>query len=205
MMCDFNDVRLASKVRRTFWLVKKMLKLKSVFCAHVFLFLLLNSVGCAPKAEDAAEAPEAIAEKARLAIDFQAVDLQNRPFSGLSLKGKTVLLDFWAVWCKPCIAAFPTLKKLNRDFEDKNFEVVGVAVYSGGPQEVAKFIAPHDLDYTVVVGSEDLVFQFGVIGYPTYLLVGPDGKIYKKYVGEAKNLYSEVKEGILKLEGKGKS
>ena len=139
-------------------------------------------------------------DTARLAIDFDAIDLKKQPFHGRSLKGKIVLLDFWAVWCKPCIAAFPTLEKLNKDFKDKNFEVVGVAVYSGGPEDVSKFLKQHELDYKIVVGDADLALRFGVIGYPSYFLVGPDGKVLKKYVGEAKDLYSEVKREILKLQ-----
>ena len=51
-----------------------------------------------------------------------------------------------------------------------------------------------------MVGDDDMVERFGVIGYPTYLLIGPDGKIHKKYVGEAKNLYSEVKKAVLGLQ-----
>ena len=136
----------------------------------------------------------------RLAINFQAIDLKGKTFNANSLKGKTVLLDIWAVWCAPCIAAFPTLKKLNQDLKKENFEVVGVAVYSGTYQDVRKFVAKHNLDYKIVVGDDDMVERFGVIGYPTYFLIGPDGKIHKKYVGEAKNLYSEVKKEVLRLQ-----
>jgi thiol-disulfide isomerase/thioredoxin len=141
-------------------------------------------------------------EAARLAVDFDAIDLKGRPFNGKVLKSKIVLLDFWAVWCKPCIAAFPTLRKLNKDFKDKNFEVVGVAVYSGGPEDVSKFLKKHEVDYKMVVGDDDLAIRFGVIGYPSYFLVGPDGKIHKKYVGEAKDLYSDVRKEILKFQPK---
>ncbi len=140
--------------------------------------------------------------KNRLAIDFQAIDLQEKPFNALSLKGKYVLLDFWAVWCAPCIAAFPTLKQLNKDLRANNFEVVGIAAYSGTAKDVSKFVEKHGLDYRVLVGGSDLVERFGVIGYPTYFLISPNGKVHKKYVGEAKNLYSEVKKEVLGLQQK---
>ena len=170
-----------------------------LLCVWVVYFSLHTDCGSQESKQDSV-AGRADSAAARLAVDFNAVDLQGQPFSAKTLKGKILLLDFWAVWCKPCIAAFPTLRKLNRDFKDKNFEVVGVAVYSGGPEDVSKFLQKHELDYMTVVGDDDLAIRFGVIGYPSYFLVGPDGKIHKKYVGEAKDLYGEVKKEILKLQ-----
>ena len=174
------------------------------FAFSYFLFgLIVNGyllTNCLSQKDNSNEVSQlAYSDTTLLAIDFQAIDLHNKPFHGMSLKGKTVLVDVWAVWCAPCIAAFPTLKQMNSDFKDKGFEVVGVAVYSGTPEDVSEFLKEHELNYKVVVGDADLVERFGVIGYPTYFLINPDGKIYKKYVGQAKNLYSEVKADILEL------
>ncbi|MEE8586532.1 MAG: TlpA disulfide reductase family protein [Acidobacteriota bacterium] len=118
--------------------------------------------------------------------DFQALDLEGKAFRGASLRGKVVLLDFWAVWCSPCIAAFPTLGKWQQEYGERGLEVVGIASYSGTPQDVAEFLRERAVSYTMVVGSEDLVEQFEVIGYPTYFLIGRDGKVFGKYVGEMK-------------------
>jgi len=142
---------------------------------------------------------EGQSEDRRITIDFNAIDLEGQPFNGLSLKGKIVLLDFWAIWCRPCIAAFPSLKKLNADFEDSGFAVVGIAAFSGTVDDVRKFAVVHKLDYTVLVGDQDLVQRFGVIGYPTYFLVRRDGTTFKKYVGEMENLYKEVEADILEI------
>ncbi len=134
----------------------------------------------------------AVAASNANALGFTAMDLDGKPFDGRTLKGKTILLDFWAVWCKPCLAAFPALKRLNRDFARRNFEVVGMAVYSGTPADVKKVVKEHGVDYRVLVGDEALVKRFGVIGYPSYFLVRPDGTIYKKYVGEVPDLYETI-------------
>lgn len=128
----------------------------------------------------------------RLDVDFEATDLESRPFRGLSLKGKTVLLDFWAVWCAPCLKAMPTLSRLHTDFAEQNFQVLGIAAYSGSPADVREFLKEHRLAYPVVVGDEDLVERYGVIGYPTYFLIGPDGTVRKKFFGEVDNLYQAV-------------
>ena len=154
---------------------------------------------CAAQSKENGPKQIANSDTSKLAINFQAVDLKGQAFNANSLKGKTVLLDFWAVWCTPCIAAFPTLKKLNQDLKKENFEVVGVAVYSGNYKDVRSFIEKHKLDYKIVVGDDDLVERFGVIGFPTYFLIAPDGNIHKNYVGEAKSLYSDVKKEIAEL------
>ncbi|MCI0485332.1 MAG: TlpA family protein disulfide reductase [Blastocatellia bacterium] len=134
------------------------------------------------------------------ALDFKATDLQGKPFDATPLKGRIVLLDFWAVWCPPCLAAMPVLKKLNRDFKSKGFSVVGIAVYSGTAEDIGEIVREHKVDYTVVVGDDDLVERFEVIGYPTYFLIAPDGRIYKKYVGEVEELYNEIASDIAALQ-----
>lgn len=133
------------------------------------------------------------------AVDFQAVDLQGGSFQGTSLKGQIVLVDFWAVWCPPCIAAIPTLNRLNKDLGPKDFRVLGVAVYSGTCEDVAQFVRAHGMDYTVVVGDEDLLERFQVIGFPTYVLLGPDGNVYRTYVGEMGGLERKLREDVAAL------
>ena len=128
----------------------------------------------------------------RLAIDFQATKLDGTPFNGTGLKGHVVLLDFWAVWCRPCLEAFPELNGLAHELADHDVEVIGIAVHSGSWEEVADFLEGYDVQYPVVVADEELVYRLDVIGYPTYLLVGQDGAIYKRYVGELPNLADRI-------------
>jgi len=125
-------------------------------------------------------------------IDFRATTLTGTPFHGSELAGKIVLLDFWAVWCPPCLKAIPTLSRLQRDLESSGFQVLGVASYSGSPEDVAAFVKEHDVHYPMVVGDDDLVERFDVIGYPTYFLIDTEGRIAKKYVGELDDLYDIV-------------
>ena len=136
----------------------------------------------------------------RLAIDFQATRLDGTLFNGSDLEGHVVLLDFWAVWCRPCIEAFPTLNHLARELADRDVELIGIAVHSGSPEEVADFLKGHELQYPVVVADEDLVYRLDVIGYPTYLLVGPDGAVYKRYVGALPNLTDRIIRDVVMLQ-----
>jgi thiol-disulfide isomerase/thioredoxin len=79
-----------------------------------------------------AKARDEVQRKARTesvgtqAPDFELNDLRNQPIKLSELKGKVVLLDFWATWCAPCLAALPDLELLNRDFKDKGLVVIGI-------------------------------------------------------------------------------
>ena len=138
----------------------------------------------------------------RLAIDFEATDLNGNAFHGIELKGRIVLLDFWAVWCPPCLDAFPKLTGLARELRDEQFDLVAIAAYSGSAAAVREFLEDYTADYTQVVGDEDLVYRYGVIGYPTYFLVDPEGNIYRKYVGALPGLIERVKADVSELKAK---
>ena len=154
----------------------------------------LSSSRCRPR-RSAAE-PQAAD---RLAIDFEATRLDGTPFDGLDLKGTVVLLDFWAVWCRPCIDAFPKLNALAEALVSSSVEVVGVTVHSGSRKEVAGFLEGYDVQYRVVVADDALAYRFDVIGFPTYLLVGPDGTIVKRYVGDLSDLTERITRDVMSL------
>ena len=134
-----------------------------------------------------------------IALNFEATDLDGHAFAGLSLRGKIVLIDFIAVWCAPCITSIPKLNQLDRKLHDLDFQVLGIAVYSGTVEEVRAFAEEHGVGYQVVVGDEDLVYGFEVIGYPTYFLIGRHGNIVRKYVGAKPDLFDRVEADISEL------
>ena len=136
-------------------------------------------------------------------IDFTATTLNAETFHGRSLLGKIVLIDFFAIWCGPCLEAFPVLNKLNEDLKKENFEVVGVAIYSGTIEDVKDILSNHDPRYNIYIGDDDeIVRKYGVIGFPTYVLFSPEGKIVKKYVGSREDFYETVAKDIRDLRNK---
>ena len=126
----------------------------------------------------------------------QATGLDGKAFDGGTLEGKIVLLDFWAVWCGPCLTAFPDLMRLNREYGDKNFEVIGIASYSGTTDDVRAVVERYDVDYTIVMGEVDLITKFRVVGMPTYFLMGRDGAVAGKYVGDIEDLFGRIASDI---------
>jgi len=125
------------------------------------------------------------------ALDFTATALDGTTFSGQSLAGKAVLLDFWGSWCAPCIHAFPTLVRLDHDFGER-LEVVGLAFYSGDLAEIAAFAAQHELSYTVLEGSDATIEKFEIVAFPTYVLISADGEVLFAQAGQVTDLYERV-------------
>ncbi|HMN41569.1 MAG TPA: redoxin family protein [Phycisphaerales bacterium] len=101
-----------------------------------------------------------------------------------SLKGKIVLLDFWATWCGPCKMAMPGVQKLHEKFKDKGVAVYGVDTFEHGSGEKArKYMADKKYTYGLLYSGDELAKAYGISGIPTFVLIGKDGKILHLGVG----------------------
>ena len=105
------------------------------------------------------------------------------PFS--EFRGKVILLDFWASWCGPCRNALPNLKRLQAVYGSPDFVVISI---SEDDDESAwrAFVSSHNMTWPQRLDSDGSIqSQFGVNALPTYVLIGRDGTILQKFVGEA--------------------
>ncbi len=118
-----------------------------------------------------------------LAADFSLKSFEGREITLSQLKGKVVLLDFWATWCGPCRESIPHLIQLYKDYRESGFEVVGLNVDKGDREVVRRFILSMDIPYPVVTAPEDVVRSYRVTGIPATFLIDKQGKIRERVVG----------------------
>lgn len=100
-----------------------------------------------------------------------------------SLKGKVVLVDFWATWCGPCVAELPHLQELYTAYQPKGFEVVGISLDTD-KAELESFIKAREVKWPILFEESDgagwgnkIASHYGISAIPTMILVGRDGKV----------------------------
>ena len=116
-------------------------------------------------------------------VEFEALDGKSVPLS--SLRGRVVLLNFWATWCLPCRAEIPEFNALQHDLESKGLSVVGVSVSPVDTSDsIRSFQKDIKQDYTVLRGAEEIGSKFGNgPGLPVTYVIDREGRIRQKFIG----------------------
>ena len=117
--------------------------------------------------------------------DFAVKDLQGHPLSSAELRGKVVLIDFWATWCQPCRKEMPGYQTLADEYGSRGFVVIGFKFDTmpdmEDPLQFAKGIGVH---YPLAVATDDVKTKFGGIeGLPTTMLYDRQGVLRMKVIG----------------------
>jgi len=114
---------------------------------------------------------------------FTATDLDGRTVSTAALRGKVIIVNFWATWCPPCREEIPDLVALQTKYKDK-LQIIGVSQDSGSVEQVKRFAAEHGMNYPTVMSSTELETLFpGVYALPTSFIIDRDGRLAQKHVG----------------------
>ena len=115
------------------------------------------------------------------------------------IKGKVVLLDFWASWCKPCEAALPTLQHVSKRYARDQFLLVSISVDENEPAWQG-FMTSHHMDWPQARDRDHkLQSMFGIKSFPTYILIDTEG-IMRSYVfGSGNESAAQLDEAVAKL------
>src|SRR5215813_8285852 len=158
------------------------------------LVLILSGCTSAPGARESA----ATVSKGP-APEFELENIAGGKTKAGDLKGKVLVVDFWATWCEPCIAEIPKFNRIASEYKGKDVEIVGITVESPH-DDIKPKVKETGMKYTVLIGNDAVVDGFGgIIGFPTTFVVTKDWKIYKKYLGALPDKDARIKKDIEKL------
>lgn len=168
----------------------------SAFCAStlrtatltLFAIVMLAESGyaAAPDLSTPAGASRAIEElKGKPAPGFALRSLDGRTVRLADLKGKVVLLNFWATWCAPCRVEMPMLAELHAQYRARGLEIIGISMDERGQEaQIAKFVATKGVKYPILLNDEKIGDSYaGARFLPQTFLVDRSGKVVDGFLG----------------------
>lgn len=130
------------------------------------------------------------------APEFSVTDIHGKTHSLSDYRGSVVLIDFWGIWCTPCVAEVPKLVAVYKKLHGNGFEIIGV--HLGRDVNARKFIKDRGMNWTHVLEEKDgaLNSLFRVDRWPTYYLIGRDGVILANELRPGEQLIKEVEKAF---------
>ena len=123
----------------------------------------------------------------QMAPVFEATDIDGKPVSLAGLRGKVVLIDFWATWCGPCRGEFPHLRRVHEKFAGERFIMLSISL-DEDCDKARNMIEKENLAWTQVCEGEwsgsQIAQLYNVMGIPSTWLIAPDGRIANKDLRE---------------------
>lgn len=157
----------------------------------IILVLLLLSTTCGTRK------PEQ--EGSMSAADFTLSALDGETITLSELKGKVVLVDFWATWCPPCKNSIPHLIELYEKYKDRGFIVLGISLEDR--EKLEKFVAEYNITYPILLGTRDIAQTYGVQAIPKSIFIDRKGTIRKVQTGfspELAPVFESLVDSLLK-------
>ena len=118
-----------------------------------------------------------------LAPDFNLKDASGKDVKLADLKGKVVLVNFWATWCEGCQVEIPWFVEFQNEYTSRGLMVVGISMDDDGWKSVKPWIKEKKVNYPIVIGNEGLGKQYGLVGMPLTALVDREGRIADVHQG----------------------
>jgi len=117
-------------------------------------------------------------------IDFRLPDLQDQPIRLSDLRGRVVLLNFWATWCPPCRAEMPSMQTLYQAYREKGLEILAISSDVQGKEIVAPFVERLGLTFPMLLDPRNVVgSQLRVRGIPTSYVLDKQGRVVGLEIG----------------------
>ena len=116
----------------------------------------------------------------KAAPEFSAKDLDGNPISLKDYRGKIVLLDFWAVWCGPCVGEMPNVKKVYEEYHDRDFDIIGISLDTS-EEKLRSFIRDREIPWRQIFSGKGwdspVSRMYGIRAIPAPWLIDRDGRV----------------------------
>ncbi|MCP1660516.1 peroxiredoxin family protein [Neisseria perflava] len=132
---------------------------------------------------------------------FSLADLNGKPVANADLQGKVTFINFWFPSCPGCVSEMPKVIKMAKDYQGKDFQVLGIAEPIDPLASVHEYVKQYGLPFTVMYDGDKAAAQaFGTQVYPTSFLINKKGEVLKTFVGEPDftELYREIDRELAK-------
>ncbi len=130
--------------------------------------------------------------------DFTLNDIAGNEVSLKALRGKVVLLEFWATWCPPCRLSVPELKQLHENMKEEDFIILAIAV-EDTLSKVKRFVEEYEIEYTVLMDNKGIDKLYRVHNIPTTVLLDKEGNVALTHRGFAPGMFVDMEKDIRKL------
>jgi thiol-disulfide isomerase/thioredoxin len=125
--------------------------------------------------------------------------LDEKPFTLSSLKGKVVVLDFWASWCAPCRKSFPFFDALQKKHASEGLSVIGLTLESDY-DAVQGFLESVPVDFTIARDTTERAGEaFAVVAMPTTILIDRDGRVAARFEGGDASVHDKIEAAVATL------
>ncbi len=126
-------------------------------------------------------------------------DLDGNAFDLRSLRGQVVVLDFWATWCGPCVAAMPAMQALSDSYADASVAIVGINQDDENDKKVSRFLDDKSITFTQFMDDGSVGDAYGVQAIPCVVLIGKTGRVEAVHVGFGPHGKDQLKSEIERL------
>lgn len=127
------------------------------------------------------------------APEFSFTDIDGKQRRLSDFRGKIVLLDFWGLWCAPCVAEAPNLAAAYKKLKEKGFEIVSLE-QGDTVEDLRKFISKTEMNWTHLQLNDQLSQLYRIDRYPTYFLLDKEGKIISNTLRPNEELYKKIEQ-----------
>jgi thiol-disulfide isomerase/thioredoxin len=132
--------------------------------------------------------------------EFEVRLFDNTIIRAGDIKDRIAVIDFWATWCKPCLAEVPGYNDLYRDYKDKGVVFLALAIDSGKEEKVLEAVKRFNMEYPAGAPSKKEIKTIGKIrAFPTTWIIGPQGRIVREFVGVVSGKQEAIREIVDQL------